>query len=123
MVWQGFRDGSFESDVPLEALAATFGATFTIVSQVNPHVAPFYAHLQGRAGRPSGGREYTGGWRGGFLLGALEVHILFLTSYFLLLTSHFAHRGFLSDTSHQWTLCLCQAPHIKPPVPSHPPVA
>lgn len=68
------RDGSFESDVPLEALAATFGATFTVVSQVNPHVAPFYAHLQGRAGRPSGGRDRTGAWRGGFLLGALEVH-------------------------------------------------
>ena len=67
------RDGSFESDVPLEALAATFGATFTIVSQVNPHVAPFYTHLQGRAGRPSGGRDRTGAWRGGFLLGALEV--------------------------------------------------
>ena len=69
------RDGSFESDVPLEALAATFGATFTIVSQVNPHVAPFYAHLQGRAGRPSGGRDRTGAWRGGFLLGALEVSL------------------------------------------------
>ena len=67
------RDGSFESDVPLEALAATFGATFTIVSQVNPHVVPFYSHLQGRAGRPSGGRDRTGAWRGGFLLGALEV--------------------------------------------------
>ena len=67
------RDGSFESDVPLEALAATFGATFTVVSQVNPHVAPFYAHLQGRAGRPSGGRDSTGAWRGGFLLGAIEV--------------------------------------------------
>ena len=36
-------------------------------------VAPFYAHLQGRAGRPSGGRDHTGAWRGGFLLGALEV--------------------------------------------------
>ena len=59
------RDGSFESDVPLGALAATFGATFTIVSQVNPHVVPFYAHLQGRAGRPSGGRDRTGAWRGG----------------------------------------------------------
>ena len=67
------RDGSFESDVPLEALAATFGATFTIVSQVNPHVAPFYAHLQGRPGRPSGGRDETGAWRGGFVLCALEV--------------------------------------------------
>ena len=70
-----FRDGSFESDVPLEALAAQFGATFTMVSQVNPHVAPFYTHLQGRAGRPSGGRDRTGAWRGGFLLGALEVSL------------------------------------------------
>ena len=61
--------------MPLEALAATFGATFTIVSQVNPHVAPFYAHLQGRAGRPSGGRDRTGAWRGGFLLGSLEVSL------------------------------------------------
>ena len=34
-----------------------------IVSQVNPHVAPFYAHLQGRAGRPSGGRDRTGAER------------------------------------------------------------
>ena len=33
------RDGSFEADVPLEALAATFGATFSIVSQANPHGA------------------------------------------------------------------------------------
>lgn len=39
------RDGSFESDVPLEALAATFGATFTIVSQVSVHVAHLrFAH-------------------------------------------------------------------------------
>ena len=67
------RDGSFESDVPLQALAATFGATFTIVSQTNPHVVPFYSFLQGRAGRPSGGRDRTGAWRGGFLLGSLEV--------------------------------------------------
>ena len=67
------RDGSYESDVPTEYLASTFGSTFSIVSQVNPHVVPFYAHLRGRPGRPSGGRDRTGGWRGGFLLGALEV--------------------------------------------------
>ena len=67
------RDGSYESDVPLEYLSATFGSTFTIVSQVNPHVVPFYAHLRGRPGRPSGGRDHTGAWRGGFLLCALEI--------------------------------------------------
>lgn len=34
---------------------------------------PFYLHPLGRPGRPTSGRERTGGWRGGFLLGALEV--------------------------------------------------
>ena len=49
--------------------------SLALVAQVNPHVAPFYAHLRGRPGRPSGGRARTGAWRGGFLLGALEVSI------------------------------------------------
>mmetsp|Transcript_15091 Transcript_15091/g.50094 ORF Transcript_15091/g.50094 Transcript_15091/m.50094 type:complete len:750 (+) Transcript_15091:876-3125(+) len=35
------RDGSFESDVPLKQLLGAFGCCFTIVSQVNPHIAPF----------------------------------------------------------------------------------
>lgn len=43
--------------------------------QVNPHIVPFYVHPLGRPGRPSSGRERTGGWRGGFLLGALEVSV------------------------------------------------
>jgi hypothetical protein len=38
-------------------------------------VVPFYVHPLGRPGRPSSGRERTGGWRGGFLLGALEVSV------------------------------------------------
>ena len=33
----------------------------------------FHAWPNGRPGRPSAGRERTGAWRGGFLLGALEV--------------------------------------------------
>jgi len=69
------RDGSFERDVPLQQLASLFGVTFTIVSQVNPHVLPFWAHVRGRPGRPSGGRRKAGGWRGGFLLGAMEISI------------------------------------------------
>mmetsp|Transcript_33547 Transcript_33547/g.111972 ORF Transcript_33547/g.111972 Transcript_33547/m.111972 type:complete len:207 (-) Transcript_33547:575-1195(-) len=69
------RDGSFESDVPLKQLLGAFGCCFTIVSQVNPHIACFYAHPCGRPGRPSAGRDRTGAWRGGFLLSAIEVAI------------------------------------------------
>ena len=67
------RDGSFESDVPIHQVASHFGMSFAIVAQVNPHIVPFYAHLLGRPGRPSGGRAHTGEWRGGFLFSALEV--------------------------------------------------
>ncbi|EOD36332.1 hypothetical protein EMIHUDRAFT_252392 [Emiliania huxleyi CCMP1516] len=67
--------GSFESDVPLKQLLGAFGCCFTIVSQVNPHIACFYAHPCGRPGRPSAGRDRTGAWRGGFLLSAIEVAI------------------------------------------------
>lgn len=69
------RDGSYEADVPLDCLASIFGTTFSIVSQVNPHVVPFCAWNLGRPGRPSGGRDRTGAWRGGFFLNALEVHL------------------------------------------------
>ena len=69
------RDGSFEADIPIHQIASKFGMSFAIVAQCNPHIAPFYAHLNGRPGRPSGGRARTGGWRGGFLLGALEVSL------------------------------------------------
>ena len=70
-----FRDGSLKADVPLEQLATQFGVSFTIVSQVNPHVVPFYRHPEGRPGRPSRGRERTGAWRSGFLLAAAEVYL------------------------------------------------
>lgn len=36
-----FRDGSFQSDIPMRELSAQFHATHFIVSQVNVHVAPF----------------------------------------------------------------------------------
>lgn len=36
-----FRDGSFQSDIPMRELSAQFHATHFIVSQVNAHVAPF----------------------------------------------------------------------------------
>jgi predicted acylesterase/phospholipase RssA len=67
------RDGSFESDVPVQAIAELFNCHFTIVSQVNPHIIPFFYHNRGRDGRPSTWRLWAGGWRGGFVLSALEL--------------------------------------------------
>ena len=36
-----FRDGSFQADVPTAELATQFHATHFIISQCNPHIAPF----------------------------------------------------------------------------------
>lgn len=68
-----WRDGSFKSDIPLSSLAKIFHVNFFIVSQVNPHIAPFFFNNRGEGGNPSFWRHSTGGWRGGFLLSALEL--------------------------------------------------
>lgn len=67
------RDGTFESDVPVQAISELFNCHFCIVSQVNPHIIPFFYHNRGRDGRPSTWRLWAGGWRGGFVLSALEL--------------------------------------------------
>jgi TAG lipase/steryl ester hydrolase/phospholipase A2/LPA acyltransferase len=36
-----FRDGSFQSDIPMRELSAQFHASHFLVSQVNGHIAPF----------------------------------------------------------------------------------
>ena len=41
--------------------------------QVNQHIIPFFYHNRGRDGRPSTWRLWAGGWRGGFVLSALEL--------------------------------------------------
>jgi len=66
-----WRDGSFENELPLEALRQLFNVTFPIVSQVEPHISPFFYDNRGAAGKSvshRGGR----GWRGGFLLAYFE---------------------------------------------------
>ena len=47
------RDGTFEGDVPVQAISELFNCHFCIVSQVNPHIIPFFYHNRGRDGRPS----------------------------------------------------------------------
>ena len=41
--------------MPLKQLLGAFGCCFTIVSQVNPHIACFYARPCGRFGGPRAG--------------------------------------------------------------------
>lgn len=67
------RDGTFESDVPVQAMAELFNCHFNVVSQVNPHIIPFFHSARGSDGRPSTWRLWAGGWRGGFVLSALEL--------------------------------------------------
>lgn len=66
-----YGDGSLMQDIPFSALQA-FGANSFIVSQVNPHVLPFFWNMTGSAGQPL--RRGAGDrYRGGFLTSALEV--------------------------------------------------
>jgi len=56
------RDGFFEADVPVDVMGSCFNSQFSIVSQVNPHIIPFFFWPQGEAGKP-----YRFSWRGGYL--------------------------------------------------------
>lgn len=65
------KDGSLRVDVPLESLHLYFNTCFSIVSQVNPHIHIFFFQPRGAPGTPVVHRSGKG-WRGGFLLSALE---------------------------------------------------
>mmetsp|Transcript_17151 Transcript_17151/g.48981 ORF Transcript_17151/g.48981 Transcript_17151/m.48981 type:complete len:616 (+) Transcript_17151:69-1916(+) len=65
------RDGTFENDVPIAAMSKVFNIHFSVVSQVNPHIIPFFYHPTGVGGRPI--RFPWRKYRGGFLVHLLEV--------------------------------------------------
>ncbi|KAG0642015.1 acyl transferase/acyl hydrolase/lysophospholipase [Tuber brumale] len=69
-----WKDGSLRTDIPLRALNTHFNVTFSIVSQVNPHVNIFFFSPRGSVGRPVTHRKGKG-WRGGFLGSALEQYL------------------------------------------------
>lgn len=69
-----WKDGSLRTDVPLKALNTYFNVTFSIVSQVNPHINLFFFSSRGTVGRPVTHRRGRG-WRGGFLGSALEQYL------------------------------------------------
>ncbi|KAL8944364.1 MAG: hypothetical protein Q9211_000631 [Gyalolechia sp. 1 TL-2023] len=69
-----WKDGSLRTDIPLKALNLQFNVSFSIVSQVNPHVNLFFFSSRGTVGRPVTHRKGRG-WRGGYLGSAVETSI------------------------------------------------
>ncbi|WVQ96097.1 hypothetical protein IAU59_003199 [Kwoniella sp. CBS 9459] len=69
-----FKDGSLREDIPLGSLHTQFNCNFSIVSQTNPHIHLFFFAPRGSVGRPVAHRKGKG-WRGGFILSALESYI------------------------------------------------
>lgn len=69
-----WKDGSLRTDIPLRALNSHFNVTFSVVSQVNPHVSVFFFSSRGSVGRPVTHRKGKG-WRGGFLGSAMEQYL------------------------------------------------
>lgn len=72
-----YRDGSIDSDIPVNGLAEMLNCRFFLAAQANPHIVPFFYNSKGDVGRPSrwssGMRDDS--WRGGFLLAALEMYL------------------------------------------------
>ena len=64
-----WSDGSFQGDIPMQTLRELFSCSYFIVSQVNPHIAPFF--YSNRV-RPLYSRIRGRFWRGGFITSALE---------------------------------------------------
>lgn len=73
-----WRDGSLRTDIPVDALNTYFNVTFSIVSQVNPHLSLFFYAPKGTVGRPVASarrktqRQKYASLRGGFVATALE---------------------------------------------------
>ncbi|PLW06532.1 hypothetical protein PCASD_05381 [Puccinia coronata f. sp. avenae] len=68
------KDGSLRVDVPLESLHLYFNTSFSVVSQVNPHIHLFFFQPRGAPGQPVAHRRGKG-WRGGFFMSALEQYM------------------------------------------------
>jgi len=74
LIGRSWRDGSFKTDIPAKPLHRLFNVNFTIVSQVNPHIAFFFFENRGSVGAPSLHRKGSG-WRGGFIFSSIEYYL------------------------------------------------
>ena len=82
-----FAEYSLRTDIPLKALNLHFGATYSIVSQVNPHINAFFFTSKGTVGRPVTHRRGRG-WRGGYLGSATETYLKLELQKFLKMLRH-----------------------------------
>ncbi|KAL9006453.1 MAG: hypothetical protein Q9188_000761 [Gyalolechia gomerana] len=82
-----WKDGSLRTDIPLKALNLHFNVSFSIVSQVNPHVNLFFFSSRGTVGRPVTHRKGRG-WRGGYLGSAIETSIKLDLAKYLKILKH-----------------------------------
>ena len=48
-----YRDGSIESDIPINGLAEMLNCQFFLAAQANPHIVPFFYNSKGDVGRVS----------------------------------------------------------------------
>lgn len=65
---------SLRTDIPLKDLKKFFSTSFSVVSQLNPHISFFFYSSRGEIGRPSSHRKGRG-WRGGYLGSAIELFL------------------------------------------------
>ena len=105
-----WTDGGFKNDLPMKELAQTFNCNNFIVSQVNPHIIPYFFWNTGAPGRPNS----NGSWRGGFISSYLEAYLkldlkkwVSLVNQMDLLPEVFGHdlsQVFLQETFGETTL-------------------
>ncbi|KAG5513913.1 hypothetical protein PMAC_000535 [Pneumocystis sp. 'macacae'] len=69
-----WKDGSLRTDIPINSLHMYFDVTYSIVSQVNPHIKTWFFSPRGAVGHPVSHRKGKG-WRGGFLGSAIEQYL------------------------------------------------
>lgn len=73
-----WRDGSLRTDIPVDALNTYYNVTFSVVSQVNPHISLFFYAPKGTVGRPVAAarrkirKHEFASLRGGFVATAIE---------------------------------------------------
>jgi hypothetical protein len=72
-----YWDGSIDQDIPTSGLAEMFNCQFFLTAQCNPHIVPFFHSSKGDVAAPSrwSRGQHEEGWRGGFLLAAVERYL------------------------------------------------